>query len=52
MLGGEVEKKPSKSGKKGKKKKDDESVDSPRPLGMPPAYPISDVSHIQLSKGN
>ncbi|KAH3880785.1 hypothetical protein DPMN_004707 [Dreissena polymorpha] len=32
----------SHSKKKGKKKKDDDSLDSPRPLGMPPAYPISD----------
>ncbi|KAH3712627.1 hypothetical protein DPMN_072379 [Dreissena polymorpha] len=41
MLAGPVEEKPH-SKKKGYKKKDDDSVDSPRPLGMPPSYPISD----------
>lgn len=44
MLGGEGERSRGKPGKKGKKKKDDDAVDSPRPLGMPPSYPISDVS--------
>ncbi|KAH3754705.1 hypothetical protein DPMN_189386 [Dreissena polymorpha] len=41
MLVGPVEEKPH-SKKKGKKK-DDDYVNSPRPLGMPPAYPISDA---------
>jgi hypothetical protein len=44
MFGGGGEEKKSKPGKKGKKRKDDDSVDSPRPPGMPPQYPISDVS--------
>ncbi|XP_052821460.1 chromodomain-helicase-DNA-binding protein Mi-2 homolog isoform X1 [Mya arenaria] len=42
MLGGPAEEKPRK--KKGKKKKgEEEGVDSPRPMGMPPAYPVTDM---------
>ncbi|WAR14920.1 CHD3-like protein [Mya arenaria] len=42
MLGGPAEEKPRK--KKGKKKKgEEEGVDSPRPMGMPPAYPVTDL---------
>jgi len=49
MLGGATEEKPVKKGKKGKKRKgDDDAVDSPRPMGMPPAYPITDVSTREL----
>ncbi|XP_053379869.1 chromodomain-helicase-DNA-binding protein Mi-2 homolog isoform X2 [Mercenaria mercenaria] len=41
MFGGYEEKR-SKPGKKGKKRKDDDAADSPRPPGMPPSYPITD----------
>ena len=44
MLGKEGDRPGRSKAKKGKKKKDEPSVDSPRPLGMPPDYPSTEVS--------